>query len=54
MARANATEFGLAAGVFTKDFPRATGRGGVQARHLLTTTPYNDAPAKPPFGAHEN
>ena len=50
IARANATEFGLAAGVFTTDFSRAhrvTDR--LQAGTCFINS-YNDAPVEVPFG----
>ncbi len=50
MARANATEFGLAAGVFTRDLTRAH---RVAARFQAGTcyiNTYNDAPVEAPFG----
>ena len=50
MARANATEFGLAAGVFTADLTRAhRGAAGFQAGTCYINT-YNDAPVEAPFG----
>ncbi|MBD3662683.1 betaine-aldehyde dehydrogenase [Sulfitobacter aestuariivivens] len=50
IARANATEFGLAAGVFTRDLARAH---RVAARFEAGTcyiNSYNDAPVEAPFG----
>lgn len=50
MARANATEFGLAAGVFTQDLTRAHRvAAGFQAGTCYINT-YNDAPVEAPFG----
>ncbi|GGE50883.1 betaine-aldehyde dehydrogenase [Actibacterium pelagium] len=50
MARANATEFGLAAGVFTKDLTRAHRVvAGFEAGTCYINT-YNDAPVEAPFG----
>ncbi|WP_108837094.1 betaine-aldehyde dehydrogenase [Tateyamaria sp. Alg231-49] len=50
MARANATEFGLAAGVFTRDLTRAHRvAAGFQAGTCYINT-YNDAPVEAPFG----
>ena len=54
MARANATEFGLAAGVFTRDLTRAH---RVAARFEAGTcyiNTYNDAPVEAPFGGMKN
>ncbi|KIN78063.1 betaine-aldehyde dehydrogenase [Sulfitobacter mediterraneus] len=54
MARANDTEFGLAAGVFTKDLTRAH---RVAARFEAGTcfiNTYNDAPVEAPFGGSKN
>lgn len=54
MARANDTEFGLAAGVFTKDLTRAH---RVAARFEAGTcfiNTYNDAPVQAPFGGSKN
>ena len=54
MARANATEFGLAAGVFTRDLARAH---RVAARFEAGTcyiNSYNDAPVEAPFGGMKN
>jgi betaine-aldehyde dehydrogenase len=50
MARANATEFGLAAGVFTSDLARAHRvAAGFEAGTCYINT-YNDAPVEAPFG----
>jgi betaine-aldehyde dehydrogenase len=50
MARANATEFGLAAGVFTRDLTRAHRVvAGFEAGTCFINT-YNDAPVEAPFG----
>ena len=50
MARANATEFGLAAGVFTRDLARAHRvAAGFEAGTCYINS-YNDAPAEAPFG----
>ncbi|QBF32865.1 betaine-aldehyde dehydrogenase [Thalassococcus sp. S3] len=50
MARANATEFGLAAGVFTRDLVRAHRVvAGFEAGTCYINT-YNDAPVEMPFG----
>ncbi|MEM6940466.1 MAG: betaine-aldehyde dehydrogenase [Pseudomonadota bacterium] len=50
MARANATEFGLAAGVFTRDLARAHRvAAGFEAGTCYINT-YNDAPVEAPFG----
>ncbi|UOA14109.1 MULTISPECIES: betaine-aldehyde dehydrogenase [Sulfitobacter] len=54
MARANATEFGLAAGVFTQNLTRAH---RVAARFEAGTcyiNTYNDAPVEAPFGGMKN
>tara|TARA_R110002124_G_scaffold205198_1_gene371458 strand:- start:654 stop:2111 length:1458 start_codon:yes stop_codon:yes gene_type:complete len=54
MARANDTEFGLAAGVFTRDLARAH---RVAARFQAGTcfiNTYNDAPVEAPFGGSKN
>jgi betaine-aldehyde dehydrogenase len=50
ITRANATEFGLAAGVFTKDLSR--GHRMVDALDAGTCfiNSYNDAPVEVPFG----
>ena len=50
LARANATEFGLAAGVFTADLTRAHRMvAGFEAGTCYINT-YNDAPVEAPFG----
>ncbi|WP_158971134.1 betaine-aldehyde dehydrogenase [Chachezhania sediminis] len=50
MARANATEFGLSAGVFTSDMTRAHRvAAGFQAGACFINS-YNDAPVEAPFG----
>ncbi len=50
MARANATEYGLAAGVFTRDIQRAHRvAAGFEAGTCYINT-YNDAPVEAPFG----
>ena len=50
MARANATDFGLAAGVFTSDLTRAHRvAAGFQAGTCFINS-YNDAPVEAPFG----
>jgi betaine-aldehyde dehydrogenase len=50
IARANATEFGLAAGVFTADFNRAHRViDGLQSGTCFINS-YNDAPVEVPFG----
>ena len=50
IARANATEFGLAAGVFTADFSRAHRViDGLQSGTCFINS-YNDAPVEVPFG----
>ncbi|WP_299698952.1 betaine-aldehyde dehydrogenase [uncultured Tateyamaria sp.] len=50
MARANDTEFGLAAGVFTRDLERAHRvAAGFEAGTCYINT-YNDAPVEAPFG----
>ncbi|EDQ05108.1 NAD/NADP-dependent betaine aldehyde dehydrogenase [Sulfitobacter indolifex] len=54
MARANATEFGLAAGVFTNDLSRAHRvAAGFEAGTCYINT-YNDAPVEAPFGGMKN
>ncbi len=54
MARANDTEFGLAAGVFTRDLARAHRvAAGFQAGTCYINT-YNDAPVEAPFGGSKN
>ncbi|NNE52629.1 MAG: betaine-aldehyde dehydrogenase [Sulfitobacter sp.] len=50
LTRANATEFGLAAGVFTRDLARAHRvAAGFEAGTCYINT-YNDAPVEAPFG----
>ena len=50
MARANATEFGLAAGVYTRDLARAHRvAAGFEAGTCFINS-YNDAPVEAPFG----
>ncbi len=50
VGRANDTEFGLAAGVFTKDFTRAHRViGNLEAGSCFINS-YNDAPVEAPFG----
>ncbi|WP_298495063.1 betaine-aldehyde dehydrogenase [uncultured Maritimibacter sp.] len=50
LARANATEYGLAAGVFTRDFARAHRMvAGLEAGTCYINS-YNDAPVEAPFG----
>jgi len=50
LARANETEFGLAAGVFTRDLARAHRMvAGFQAGTCFINS-YNDAPVEMPFG----
>jgi len=54
MARANDTEFGLAAGVFTADLTRAHRiAAGFKAGTCYINT-YNDAPVEAPFGGSKN
>ncbi len=54
MARANATEYGLAAGVFTNDLSRAHRvAAGFEAGTCYINT-YNDAPVEAPFGGMKN
>ncbi|WP_417700981.1 betaine-aldehyde dehydrogenase [Pseudophaeobacter sp.] len=50
VARANATEFGLSAGVFTKDFARAHRVIGQLEAGSCFINSYNDAPVEAPFG----
>ena len=54
MARANTTEFGLAAGVFTQNLIRAHRvAAGFEAGTCYINT-YNDAPVEAPFGGMKN
>ncbi|MFG6590681.1 betaine-aldehyde dehydrogenase [Sulfitobacter sp. 1A12157] len=54
MARANNTEFGLAAGVFTRDLARAHRvAAGFEAGTCYINS-YNDAPVEAPFGGMKN
>lgn len=54
MARANDTEFGLAAGVFTNDLTRAHRvAAGFEAGTCFINS-YNDAPVEAPFGGVKN
>ncbi|AXI47480.1 betaine-aldehyde dehydrogenase [Sulfitobacter sp. SK012] len=54
LARANDTEFGLAAGVFTRDLARAHRiAAGFEAGTCYINT-YNDAPVEAPFGGSKN
>jgi betaine-aldehyde dehydrogenase len=54
LARANDTEFGLAAGVFTNDLTRAHRvAAGFEAGTCFINT-YNDAPVEAPFGGSKN
>ncbi|MDG1471888.1 betaine-aldehyde dehydrogenase [Pseudosulfitobacter sp. SM2401] len=50
MARANDTEFGLAAGVFTKDISRAHRVAANFEAGTCYINTYNDAPVEAPFG----
>lgn len=50
IARANDTEFGLSAGVFTKDFTRAHRVIGKLEAGSCFINSYNDAPVEAPFG----
>ncbi|MCD9148887.1 betaine-aldehyde dehydrogenase [Pseudophaeobacter flagellatus] len=50
VARANDTEFGLSAGVFTKDFTRAHRVIGQLEAGSCFINSYNDAPVEAPFG----
>ena len=50
MARANATEFGLAAGVFTRDLARAHRVAAKFEAGTCYINTYNDAPVEAPFG----
>jgi betaine-aldehyde dehydrogenase len=54
MVRANDTEFGLAAGVFTRDLARGHRvAAGFEAGTCYINT-YNDAPVEAPFGGSKN
>jgi betaine-aldehyde dehydrogenase len=54
LARANDTEFGLSAGVFTRDLSRAHRMvAGFEAGTCYINT-YNDAPVEAPFGGMKN
>jgi betaine-aldehyde dehydrogenase len=54
LARANDTEFGLAAGVFTNDLTRAHRvAAGFEAGTCFINS-YNDAPVEAPFGGSKN
>ena len=50
IARANATEFGLAAGVFTRDLARAHRVVGQLEAGSLYINAYNLTPVEAPFG----
>ena len=50
LARANATEFGLAAGVFTRDLTRAHRVVAAFEAGTCYINTYNDAPVEAPFG----
>ncbi len=50
MARANDTEFGLAAGVFTRDLTRAHRVAAAFEAGTCFINSYNDAPVEAPFG----
>ena len=50
IARANATEFGLSAGVFTRDLPRGHRVIGQMEAGSCFINSYNDAPVEAPFG----
>ena len=50
IARANGTEFGLSAGVLTKDFSRAHRVIGQLEAGSCFINSYNDAPVEAPFG----
>ncbi len=54
MARANATEFGLAAGVFTNDLSRAHRVAAAFEAGTCYINTYNDAPVEAPFGGMKN
>ena len=54
MARANDTEFGLAAGVFTRDLARAHRVAANFEAGTCYINTYNDAPVEAPFGGSKN
>jgi betaine-aldehyde dehydrogenase len=54
MARANDTEFGLAAGVFTNDLTRAHRVAAAFEAGTCFINTYNDAPVEAPFGGSKN
>tara|TARA_R110002094_G_scaffold4746_1_gene13470 strand:- start:58 stop:537 length:480 start_codon:yes stop_codon:yes gene_type:complete len=54
MARANDTEFGLAAGVFTSDLTRAHRVVAKFEAGTCYINTYNDAPVEAPFGGMKN
>jgi betaine-aldehyde dehydrogenase len=54
MARANATEYGLAAGVFTNDLSRAHRVAAAFEAGTCYINTYNDAPVEAPFGGMKN
>jgi len=54
MARANDTEFGLAAGVFTRDLARAHRVAAKFEAGTCYINTYNDAPVEAPFGGMKN
>ncbi|HCI08336.1 MAG TPA: betaine-aldehyde dehydrogenase, partial [Sulfitobacter sp.] len=54
MTRANDTEFGLAAGVFTKDLSRAHRVAANFEAGTCFINSYNDAPVESPFGGSKN
>lgn len=54
IARANATDFGLSAGVFTRDFTRAHRVIGQLEAGSCFINSYNDAPVEAPFGGSKN
>ncbi len=54
MVRANATEFGLAAGVFTRDLARAHRVAAKFEAGTCYINTYNDAPVEAPFGGMKN